>query len=86
MAEENGKGDGVIESGDGDEVDLFIDLSVADTVAAWSLYGSSLGSLHDPQAEGMLTNYFTQEELYVDSENPNSAWTGGSSRQKEYDV
>ncbi|KAK7097504.1 hypothetical protein V1264_004471 [Littorina saxatilis] len=70
--EANGEGDGgeggkkVVEEEDEGLVDLFVDFSVADTAAAWSIYGSSESLPHQP--DSFMPAYFT-DHLYVETEN-----------------
>ena len=60
-----GDGGGIVEE-DENLVDLFLDLSVADTAGGWSIYGSS-ESL--PQPESIMPAYFNTDQFYVETEN-----------------
>ena len=57
-------------------VDLFLDLSVADTAAGWSIYGSS-ESL--PPTDSIMPAYFNTDQFYVEAEN-NGGWRDSNRR------
>ncbi|XP_076467860.1 uncharacterized protein LOC143298784 isoform X2 [Babylonia areolata] len=73
-------GEAEAEKEDENLVDLFVDLSVADTAAGWSIYGSS-ESLPDPE-HSFMPAYFNTDQFYVDREN-NVGWRDV---EKTYDV